>query len=439
MFAASPLSIELRADSDGFVYYRGMPLSLPPKEQAVLHLLISQWPKAVEKSRFADVAWGGRGMSDESLARCVAALRRMLAQLGRLRINSVYRFGYQLQILDESHADVRPPPGHLRLHEASKGAPPLAESVIFACQLISQRTVSSLRLAEEVLRSAIAQSGQFMAARIAIAGCLAAQLSVGLREGQATIDEAFEFLSVVEREAPQTPGLRSQYAHLLDCAWRFDEAHTQHRRALDDDPEDSNTLYHYGWHLLAIGSPKAAVAVLGRATAQNPFSLTCAILYARALIMHGQFDEASALLHEQCLKHPDSAAALVCRLALQVFIAPRPEHLQAADAFSLDASSWPFGAATLAYVRARCGDQAGARRLLAAQAQAGASLRAAHTAALLVMGCIDEAADNVAQAAQLGCGPLPILLRLPEVAALRDHPRYAEVAARVYGLHDRAA
>ncbi|MBN9430051.1 MAG: tetratricopeptide repeat protein [Burkholderiales bacterium] len=432
MFLVSPLSIGLRAGNDGFVYHREVPLSLPPKEQAVLHLLISQWPKAVEKSLFADIAWGGRGMSDESLARCVAALRRALAPMSRLRISSVYRFGYQLQILDESQADARPPVGHLRMHEAAKGAPPLAESVIFAGQLISQRTVSSLRRAETVLRSVIAQNDQFMAARIAIANCLAAQLSVGLREGQATVDEALEFLSVVEREAPQTPGLRSQYAHLLDCAWRFDEAHSQHQQALADDPEDSDTLYHYGWHLLATGSTKAALAVLGRAAAQNPFSLAGAILCAYALMAGGQLDEAEALLHDQCLKHPDSVAAQVCRLALQALIGPKPELLQAADAFLLDASSWPFGAATLAYVRARCGDHAGAQRLLAQQAQVGATLRAAHMPALLVMGCIDEAANVAACAVQFGCGALPILLQLPEAAALRDHPRFAEVAAQVY-------
>ncbi|MGD9943219.1 MAG: winged helix-turn-helix domain-containing protein [Burkholderiaceae bacterium] len=431
-----PQAIDLRADSDGFVYYRGAPLTLPPKEQAVLHLLVSHWPKAVEKSRFADVAWGGRGMSDESLARCVAALRRTLSVLGDIRIQAVYRFGYQLQLgsgagRSGGRSDGRRP-RHRRLQDASTGAPPLAESVIFASQLVNQRKVSSLQLAERTLRAVLARDGSFMAARLVLGSCLAAQLNVGIGAGRKLLDEASTLLSVVERDAPDTPGLHSLRGHLLDCGWRFGEARRWHDQALADDDEDSSTLYHYGWHLMATGAVLDAATVLGRATDQHPFSEGLAIFRTRALTALCRIEEALAVVEQLCLKYPESPVPQLNRLALQASIAPRPEHLQAARMFTLEPADWPLSVATLAYIHARCGDRDGALRVLAVQAHAGPLLRVTHAPALVALDRIDEAIAVIEQAAPLGCGALPIMLRLPQLAALKDHPRLVAATAALY-------
>ena len=49
---------QLTLDSAGFVTADGRPLNLPPKERAVLALLLARQPHVVSKSEFAAAAWG---------------------------------------------------------------------------------------------------------------------------------------------------------------------------------------------------------------------------------------------------------------------------------------------------------------------------------------------------------------------------------------------
>src|SRR3989442_7721742 len=81
----------LALDPQGFPLWQGELLDLPPKERAVLSLLIRQRPQVVSKQAFADAAWSGRPMSDERLARCVNRLPRVLPGV---EIAAAYRASY---------------------------------------------------------------------------------------------------------------------------------------------------------------------------------------------------------------------------------------------------------------------------------------------------------------------------------------------------------
>ncbi|WP_382323819.1 winged helix-turn-helix domain-containing protein [Hydrogenophaga sp. UC242_53] len=281
-----PGGLGYTAADDGDVCHHGRPLALPPKERAVLHLLLRQWPRTVSKEQFARQVWAGQPMSDESLARCIAQLRQALPPATGLALRAVYRRGYRLEVIASTNE--APSPAHGRLAHAAMAAPHQVETLTHARQLVQQRTAEALVRAERLLRALIDEAPDYLAAPLALAECLAATVSCGLAVRRERIDEALAHLDRVAHGAPHMPGLWAESAHLLDCAWRFDEAAALHERALASSPLDAATHYYRGWHLLATDRPREAVAALEQALRLNPFSVYMAILLARALRHRGR-------------------------------------------------------------------------------------------------------------------------------------------------------
>jgi hypothetical protein len=56
-----------------------------------------------------------------------------------------------------------------------------------------------------------------------------------------------------------------------------------------------------------------------------------------------------------------------------------------------------------------------------------------HAAALNALGLINEAMNLVQEAADVGCGFLPILVRAPENIALAGHPEYDVLYKKIFG------
>jgi DNA-binding winged helix-turn-helix (wHTH) protein len=430
----SPASVGLAALEDGFVYCRSRPLSLPPKEQAVLHLLVREWPRVVSKENFARQAWAGQAMSDESLARCVAQLRHTVPPGLGLAIQSVYRHGYRLVLTPGAEPPPEPsPPAHPRLLHDAMAPPHQVETLTHARQLTQQRTAQALRRAEQLLRELTDQAPGYMAAKLALAECLSAALSCGLAVERRHIDEGLAQLALVERHAPHMPGLHAETAHLLDCAWRFAEAAALHARAAHSAPQDAATHYYHAWHLLALARPHEAVAALATARRLNPFSFNIATLLARAHASTGDMQAGLACAREAHLNAPESTQAAIYYLAYQAHVSPQPALAEAARQLLPGPAPWAFAASSLAYVLARCGDHDAALHLVRSAGTENASVRANHIAVLLVLDRLDEAMQRALDAEREGCGQLPLILCASENAGLRRHPAFADLQARVLG------
>lgn len=300
----------LSVQDDGFVYFRGHPLALPPKERAVLHLMVRGWPHVISKDQFAREVWTRQAMSDESLARCVTRLRQMAPPELGLAIQPVYGRGYRL-VLEPAQVEetALTAASHGRLLHDAMAPVQLVETLTHARQLIQQRTPVALLRAEALLRDLTGTAPQYMAAQVAHAECLAYCISSGIRQDRALIDAGLSRLAMVEEAAPTTPGLHAERAHLLDCAWRFDEAAHSHVLALQDASGDAAAHMYHGLHLLYTGQAQEAVRALRSARQLNPSSVNIAILLARALVFVG---DAAGALEEARMCHQSA-----------------PEHLQA--------------------------------------------------------------------------------------------------------------
>jgi DNA-binding winged helix-turn-helix (wHTH) protein/tetratricopeptide (TPR) repeat protein len=87
-----------RLDEEGRLFRHGQRIHLPPKETAVLVLLVQRAGQTLTKGEIFDAVWPEAAPADESLARCIYALRVAMGDEGKPRryIETVHGRGYRL-------------------------------------------------------------------------------------------------------------------------------------------------------------------------------------------------------------------------------------------------------------------------------------------------------------------------------------------------------
>lgn len=423
MPARSPMPDALLSiDAAGMPRMGGQRLKLPPKERAVLGLLWQSRPAVVRKDQFAEVAWPGQSMSDESLARCISRVRRAL-QPWPWKVEAVYGLGYQL--LEALPPEVSGPAAS----EAALG------DLAHARQLLLQRTPAALARAIELLRQLTQDEPAFAAARVALADALAVAVGWGQLATPPAVAEGLALLALPGSEAE--PGLHAARGALLDLAWRFDEASRSFELALHSDGDKAETLLSYARHLLYTDRADLAVGVLRRVRQLAPHALHPRLNLARALVQSGDGAAAVAEAHAAVADHPGQLVVMAFALSLQALVAPRPELEAAALRMTQGADAPPFTWTVASFVLARLGRHEAAldiidTALLCSSTSAGeATLYAAPLAAL---GLHDRAAALLQRAADERSGMLALVLRDPAHAAwLPQHPQGRRLLQAVFG------
>ncbi|MES2106729.1 MAG: winged helix-turn-helix domain-containing protein [Pseudomonadota bacterium] len=425
--------VSLTAGDDGYVYLGKAILNLPPKEQAVLHLLLCRSPAVVSKDEFAEQVWGASSMSDESLTRCIHRLRQLLQDaVEEVRIESLYGRGYRLTQAMPAPAAAG---GHRRLLSAAQGAPQLTEALMFARNLYLQRTPAALAQAGKILRDTIAQAPHYAPARVALAECVAGGNSWGIAIDTALIDEGLQQLELAEQSAPEVAGLHSARAYLLDRAWRFRESHQAFQLALRDNPLDADTNFHYGWHLLATGQADAACLALQQAVKLQPYSVLLRITLARAHAHSGAPQEALREAQAACELAPGNEMAELYLIAFRAFLQPGAELVDKAWKLVLSPSALTLAPSILSYALARTGQEEEALQIIetcTTCSEGNDCINAMHVASLLALDRHDQAMALAQRACAARCGLLPVLLHDPANAALQHHPGYAALHGRVF-------
>jgi len=405
----------IAVDNQGFVYRRQERLNLAPKEEAVLHLLLSRWPAAVSKNDFAQNVWQKRPMSDESLARCIARSRQALGSDSPISIKAEYGFGYRIVLPGNNETPVphKSTKQHPRLMDTARASAPLAETVTHCGNLITLRNDHGIGQAEALLRGVLAVAPDYMAARVMLAKCLAARVTSVIGEQANLVQEGLALLEPDVRRGTPAAGLLTQWAHLLDGAWRFKEARLCHLEAIRSFPHDSEAHYHYGWHLLATGEAHKAVEALQVATELHPFSVVNALLYARALQATGDKEAATRTVSELHDRFPDNAVAALYWITIQAMQAPSQALYDAARKIHGGRMLWPLAGSNLAYIYAQCGDTHLAwRTIREADSTASTALKAAYLPPLFALGEMDEALDRAEAVVSEKCSLAPFMLRL---------------------------
>lgn len=81
---------------DGSLLRSEKKVNIPPKEYAVLVILLEAAGEIVSKNTLLDQVWGDAEVNEESLTRCIYALRRILSEDKEHRyIETLYGQGYR--------------------------------------------------------------------------------------------------------------------------------------------------------------------------------------------------------------------------------------------------------------------------------------------------------------------------------------------------------
>lgn len=416
-----PSKAGLSVANNGDIRLHGNPLPLPPKESAVLRLLLWQWPERVSKEDFDQQVWHG-GMTDEGLARVVANLRRRLHDLRGLCIRSVYGRGYQLFLQASRNDEPHAPAIAMAQHD----------TLAYARQRIQLGSVASLATARQLIEELMIAAPSFPDAKLAYAECVAGMLASGCEVEPQAIERA---LSLVDEAHPHLPGPHradTLRAHLLDCCWRFDEARPLHRLATRNAPEDASCHFNLGWHLLACGEDQAAIAALERALELAPFSLPVTLLLAHTCFISGDASRFAHWVRKAKHDHPENSKALIWELVHQAIIAPHPVLLERARRLLLDEQSWIVACASQVFILTCCGAHDEARQLIADHGTQDRCEQVLLASSLLRLGQGEQALRVVRTAAALGYGHLPIYLRSPTFSALQAFDGYADIHQQVF-------
>ncbi|MFO1109301.1 MAG: winged helix-turn-helix domain-containing protein [Bradyrhizobium sp.] len=408
----------------GLVFFDNELLSLPPKERGALCLLLRFCPDPVPKDRFADEVWGGSEMSDESLARCISQLRRLLPMDADVTIRPIYGFGYQLQAAPTS-INTEKVARHARLADAANGNPEWTESLLHARGLMDYRDVSAVERAKEILRDLIAIAPRYMPARLLLIENLALYVYWNSDPNGELLAEAEHHLGIVSKLAPQTPGLAAIAGHLCDISCDFSEAAKLHAQAMHDDPNDPNTHYLFGVHLDLIGRPRAAANAIRKAVQLRPYSINFQVMLARQEYTAGDFVAArttSLQVRKQAEKDLTFRSVLH---SLDVFMDAESEGAE--QAYDSVPTTYIFGRSHLGYLFAKRGDREKAIEVIRRAGSSHPGIAATFVPVLLELGFIDEAIDRAELALKKRVGFLPGLLRKPENRRLTIHPRFAKL------------
>ena len=85
-------------DANGILKQADRQISLPPKEVAVLRTLLEASGEIVTKDKLLSLVWPHQDVSEESLTRCIYAIRRVLREKKSDRIvETVYGTGYRIR------------------------------------------------------------------------------------------------------------------------------------------------------------------------------------------------------------------------------------------------------------------------------------------------------------------------------------------------------
>ena len=407
----------LALDDAGLLQADGPAQKLPPKERAVLRLLLERAPGVVRKDEFAAQAWAGRLMSDESLARCISRVRQLLQPRG-VKVEAVYGLGYRL------------------VDGAAPAAPGTAalDSYAHARQLQQQRTPAAMGLAIELLRTLVRDEPGFASARVALADALA--ISVGW--GQlATLSAVEEGLAALEDLDGSLPGLQAARGSLLDMAWRFGEARQCFEQALAQDGDGIDALFGFARHLIYTDAAGEAIEKLRRVRQLAPHAVHVRMMLTRALVQSGRGAEAVAEARGAVNDHPGLLVMVAFSLAIQAMVEPHAELEAAALRLTQGLEAPPFVWTVSAFVLSRLGRREATldivdTALLCSSTTAGEA--ALYAAPLAALGEYERAGALLRAAVDERCGMMAMVLRDPAHAHwLPRHPAGQALLREVFG------
>jgi len=411
-------------NSNGVPTWQGKEVYLPPKERAVLLLLLQYAPNAVSKDEIIRQVWmGDRVVSDDSLVRCVSQLRR---NLPGVNIESVYGYGYRI---------ARSIIGRLDTSQKSDLiSSPSLEQFHHATALGQQHFKKPLRQAITIFRSIVKEHPNFVQARLGLARVITTYIGIGVEDdADNLIREALENISEATNQFPDMYELHYTKAWIYDITWQFGEAEKLHRETLKKIPDNAEALLFHALHLIATGRTAEAIPDLKKVLLQRPYSLHVRTVLSRALGMEQRYEEALAEIviaesYENFHPHPIIEGV---KVMISAAYCPSPKLILLAKELELQPGVPQYARVNLPYVLNCCGKKREAKKIVKnrhSQIPSAINNNIFLAKDLVAIGEYDLAAEKLKAEFDIQYGYLPFALHSPELREIFDHP----VVKRIY-------
>lgn len=378
-------------------------IQLPPKEMALLELLVQSRGEVVTHEAIYNHLWPRQSIGYHSIARCVYSLRKALSPEGREYIRTVSKRGFQLTVPVENVVQQQ----HHSALESSIQTKPLPYAHFqqgLACA--NNSDPDSLERALHWFRKAIQIDPDFAAAHSAVAEVSMYQCYRGFVHPQEGLRVGLDACNAALRSDPdivQALSLRGWFEALQMGEMERGMKSVEHARRLD--PEYSRAYAFQALIHRAQGDMQAAMEYSARAVELDPHSLFNSYGHAFTLFLAGRVAKALQFERQVLEYHPDDDLA---HGYMSLFLASLGEHREALDhahkALSL-AKNIPAMWGFVAWSLAVCGETEEAGRLVekAFAAHLPRCPRPIMAPALVVLGKPDQALALLSEAREEQC------------------------------------
>lgn len=411
-----------RLESGWGLFRGGCFLPLPPKELAVLEVLVGLEGKLASHDVLLERVWRGQEISGDSLTRCVYVLRRILGGDKQAYIATVSRKGYRLAV-PVSHV---PSSSRLSMIEKSiKTSPRAYAEYLEGLREANQTAPRHQQRAINLFESAHRLDPDFAVPLGDVAGCRIYQVMRGYVPPREGVRSARD---ICERALHIDPELVSA---LVTLGWiegvsnrDFDTAMQLLDKALILDPEYARGHTYRAWVLRAAGLLADAVESARTATALDPHSVLYVHTLGLTLFFAGEYEQALELERGACREFPWNEAGFGYTALVASWLGLEDEAITSAYRAVELTDNDPFALALLAYVLCRTGHQ-NEGRPVAVEAEASEQRRAPRTWLAMVYAELcerDRVLDLLREARDEGCPWFPSACFDPRLGEFAHDP-----------------
>ena len=426
---------EHQLDVENRLTRAGRLIPLPPKEGVVLRLLTERPGRTVSKSDLFERAWPGVAPSDESLTRCIHALRHALEDTSKPHhcIETVHGRGYRFV------GKVRPDADRRRaapwIERASQVSPRVYEAFLHARSLWDERSPERLQRAVAILKRTLEWEPDYAPAHGALSACYLMMMWWGQGSPR---DLAPHITAAARRALELDPGTAAANATLgyvrglID--WVPAEADALFTRALDSDATSSISRYLATLHLIGQGRAEEAVARARAAVALDPFSLSLNVHLAYVVYASRRFEIALEHARYAVELNPSHGPAYGTVALASYELGQFDDALAAARRWVVLSPDAPGARPALARSLAKTGQRTEAAAMLERARRVAPDryvVPSTYAAAALALGDREGAFAWLDLAVAQRCCYLAPVLANPNLDGLRDDARFRRLVALV--------
>ena len=412
-------------DSKSGLYRAEKPVPIPPKELALLELLVRKQGQLVTHREIENQVWPRQIASYASLARCVYSLRRLLNSDGTDYIQTVPKQGYRLAIAAKEVESPRDEKAVLQ----SISKIPLAYSHYVAAVRESNdpRPAGQIR-AIRLFEKAAQEDPSFAAALASMADTRIYQAIRGQLAPAAALQLG---LDACRRALDVNPALVQANAAL---AWfkgvmlsEFEEAHALLDAVHSIDPDFARSYIYRSWIFRCQGLADENARAAQQAVEKDPHSILNRHGYCWALFCSGRAAEALAIERELRKEYPLDEIAQGYVGVMAAYLGKLDDARAAIETAMHLSDGDPSVCAGFAYILALEGETEGALQMVnrAMEAISPRAPRPQVAAACTALGDIERAFRLLYEARDERCAWFAPARLDPRLTALKSDDRFS--------------